>query len=126
MKQNITRCVKCQKLLQGKQRKYCSKTCKGKQHQNNSYDKQQIRGQKRKDKLIALSGGKCIKCGYNKCTAAMSFHHINPQLKSFSLDYRHLSNTTMSKIMNEFSKCELLCLNCHAEHHFTENRASRI
>lgn len=31
--------------------------------------------------LINKLGSKCIKCGYNKCTAALEFHHPNSSKK---------------------------------------------
>lgn len=31
-----------------------------------------------KEKLIEYKGGKCQICGYNKCTSALEFHHLDP------------------------------------------------
>jgi DNA-binding protein Fis len=83
----------------------------------NNYDYQKIRGLRRKLELIKLRGGKCEICGYCKNVAAFDFHHINPKEKSFQLDLRHLSNQSMSVIIEEFEKCKLLCSNCHREIH---------
>jgi hypothetical protein len=33
---------------------------------------------KTKEKLIEYKGGKCQICGYNKCTSALEFHHLDP------------------------------------------------
>ena len=63
----------------------------------NDYDKQQIRAWSRKLELVKLMGGCCSKCGYKDNIAALEFHHINPEEKSFQLDSRHLSNTSMIK-----------------------------
>ena len=30
---------------------------------------------------IKMLGGKCSKCGYNKCVDALEFHHKNPKEK---------------------------------------------
>jgi hypothetical protein len=119
---HTTHCTICNVKLIGKQTKYCSRNCKNKDtnHHYNSYIKQQERGLKRKILLLNKSGNKCSKCGYNKCTASLSFHHTNPKEKSFGLDLRALSNRTWSKIEAEFKKCELLCLNCHAELHYKQ------
>lgn len=114
------KCIKCDKTLTGLQKKYCSVACKGKAHQNNSYQAQQNRGRKRKLELIKQMGGGCSSCGYNKNTAALDFHHVDESTKSFQLDLRSLSNRTMSKIKNEANKCILLCANCHREHHNPE------
>lgn len=112
-----TRCISCNNELTGLQRKYCSASCKSKPFQHNSTEKQKIRAMKRKDMLIEKLGGKCSSCGYKKNSAALSFHHRDPASKVFGLDSRHLSNRTMSAIMEELDKCDLLCLNCHSELH---------
>ena len=84
----------------------------------NSYEKQKERAIKRKLELIKLKGGKCEKCGYNKNLGALEFHHLDPSIKEFNLDERHLSNTTIEKILNELDKCILVCSNCHKEIHY--------
>ena len=33
---------------------------------------------------IAYKGGKCQRCGYDKCVRALVFHHIDPTRKDFS------------------------------------------
>lgn len=75
---------------------------------------------KRKEfKLYAISylGGKCEKCGYNKCVAALEFHHLDPKEKEFALsDYRKLFKEKVL-INKELDKCMLLCANCHREEH---------
>ena len=86
----------------------------------NDYDKQQKRAWSRKLELINLMGGCCSKCGYKENIAALEFHHTNPEEKSFQLDARHLSNTSMDKILEESHKCVLLCSNCHREIHNPE------
>lgn len=34
---------------------------------------------------IDYKGGKCSVCGYNKCRAALEFHHTNPNEKDFGI-----------------------------------------
>lgn len=111
-------CVKCNNELSGQQTRFCSIRCKNKYYQNNSYQKQQERGIKRKDKLIEKSGGKCEICGYNRSRVSLSFHHIDPSEKSFGLDARNISNRSMKSVLEEYKKCQLLCLNCHSELHW--------
>ena len=86
----------------------------------NSYEYQKLRGIKRKLYLIELRGGCCEKCGYCKNISALDFHHKDPNDKESSLDMRHLSNSTMEKILTEFAKCKVLCANCHREEHHPE------
>ena len=38
-----------------------------------------------KHKLIQYKGGKCQKCGYDKCEGALQFHHRDPKEKEFTL-----------------------------------------
>lgn len=71
----------------------------------------------RKIKFVLLLGGKCSICGYNKNYAALHFHHKNPKEKLFSLDSRMMGAKPLIELEKEVSKCQLLCANCHAEHH---------
>lgn len=65
-----------------------------------------------KRKSIAYKGGKCIICGYNKCEAALEFHHINPENKIGIKDHLSFENSRA-----ELDKCVLLCCRCHREFH---------
>jgi len=115
-------CTICKTKLQGRQTKFCSRTCKNKCGNNShqSYSAQQIRGRQRKIELVKLFGGQCEKCGYGRNFAALEFHHLEPKSKSFQLDLRSLSNRKWSAIIEEGKKCALLCSNCHAELHNPE------
>ena len=62
-------------------------------------------------------GGKCEHCGYNANLSALEFHHKNPEEKEFQVDIRAFSNYSLEKLEAELDKCELLCSNCHKEHH---------
>ena len=112
-------CLQCRKLLTGRQSKYCSRQCKNifLNQSLQSYEAQQERGRKRKLELIKLKGNQCETCGYNNNYSALEFHHREPVDKNFQLDLRSLSNIKWEVILNEVEKCQLLCSNCHAEHH---------
>jgi hypothetical protein len=86
----------------------------------NNYEKQKERALVRKLEIIKIKGGKCEKCGYNKNISALELHHLDPSIKEFQLDSRHLSNTTFEKIIAEAEKCILVCANCHREIHHKE------
>lgn len=109
----------CETLLTGKQRLFCSKRCSNmttnKKHQD--YQAQQARGLDRKILLVKEKGGSCEKCGYKKNLASLCFHHRNGDDKDIRLDLRSLSNNSMKTIRVELEKCDLLCHNCHMEHH---------
>ncbi len=65
--------------------------------------------------LYLKSGGKCSKCGYYQCERALTFHHRNHEEKSFGLSLNQLWSKDRDSIFKEWEKCELLCMNCHAE-----------
>ncbi len=108
-------CVICGKALQGRQTKYCSKTCKNDDLQ--SYEAQQRRGLERKRRLVEEFGGCCSICGYHKNLAALVFHHTDADQKDFKTDMRSLSNRRFEAVRDEIDKCILVCANCHAELH---------
>lgn len=70
----------------------------------------------RKLKAVEYKGGKCTKCGYDKCYAAMDFHHVDPSQKEFV--WNDLRKRKWSDVILELDKCVLLCANCHREEHF--------
>lgn len=60
---------------------------------------------------------RCEKCGYDKNTAAITFHHLNPLEKEFTI--AEISKTlSQSKLKEEIKKCVVLCHNCHMEEHY--------
>lgn len=65
---------------------------------------------------IEALGGKCSTCGYNKCQAALDFHHKDPNKKNFQISKYKKREILLEELM----KCELLCKNCHAEKHEKE------
>lgn len=65
-------------------------------------------------------GLKCAKCGYNKCGAALEFHHINPEEKDEKIARMISNNYRLDAIQEEIKKCIVLCSNCHHEFHFLQ------
>jgi transposase len=72
------------------------------------------RRRKVKETLIAEAGGRCVLCGYERCAAALHFHHLDPATKSFHLGMQGVGRSIASA-RAEMMKCVLLCANCHAE-----------
>ena len=69
----------------------------------------------RKEFLVKMLGGHCKNCGYNKSLKALSFHHLHPENKKFDISNNGNLMRNWSEVITEAKKCELLCLNCHAE-----------
>ena len=65
-------------------------------------------------KIKENRGGKCIRCGYNKCLKALEFHHIDPAQKDFTISNDHFK---LMDAVKEAEKCILICSNCHKELH---------
>ena len=72
--------------------------------------------------MHGLKTNGCAICGYNKCVAALDFHHANPEDKKFGLHVSELSRKD-EDIVNELQKCVLLCNRCHKEIHVKEKEA---
>lgn len=64
-----------------------------------------------------MLGGHCTRCGYNKSIRALSFHHKKPSQKCFDISNNGSLMKPWEEVVMEAQKCELLCLNCHAELH---------
>jgi predicted RNA-binding Zn-ribbon protein involved in translation (DUF1610 family) len=80
----------------------------------------QRRRKKVKRLLVEYKGGKCEKCGYNKCIEALDFHHKNPNEKDFGISANGHTKS-LDKLKKEVDKCQLVCANCHREIHAEEN-----
>lgn len=77
------------------------------------------RRRKVKELLVEYKGGKCERCGYDKCIRALDFHHKDRDEKSFGLSSKG-HTFSLSRGKTEVDKCELLCANCHRETHDVE------
>jgi hypothetical protein len=80
--------------------------------------KDKARRKSTKQELVNMAGGKCSKCGYNKCLSALDFHHKEPNMKEFNISQAmNKRSHTIDQIKQEVLKCVLLCKNCHTELH---------
>ncbi len=64
------------------------------------------------DSIVDLE---CAICGYDKCFAAIDFHHLDPQEKDFGI--RDIQLRNKDKLRKEIAKCAVLCVRCHREYH---------
>jgi hypothetical protein len=94
------------------------KTLTDEQRKTNNYLKVKSHRQKIKEKAIEYKGGKCEKCGYDKCKWVFDFHHLIPNEKDFAIS--RYSTLAWDKVKKELDKCIMLCANCHRELHYNE------
>ena len=76
----------------------------------------------RKRWLMSLLGNRCCLCGYDRCQAALEFHHVcgkDHQISNFL-------QRKMVEVLAEVAKCVLICGNCHAEAHAGAVDVNRI
>ena len=69
----------------------------------------------KQDKAYEKYGSACKICGYDKCTRALDFHHLDPSVKE--VEPSKVFSRSWEKIQLELDKCILLCSNCHREVH---------
>lgn len=100
----LVKCDSCGKEHKTKTRNYKCSSCRSKHNRK-----------KQKQKAVDYLGGKCEKCGYNKCLDSLCFHHKDPTKKEFTVSMFWLRS--WKKIEEEIKKCQLLCANCHSEVH---------
>ncbi len=86
-----------------------------------------VSNRRRKVKMMAVEhmGGKCVKCGYQKCIAALEFHHTDPAQKDFNLAKKGCT-FSWDRVKQEIEKCILVCSNCHREIHYELKYGSLI
>lgn len=101
------------KYVDAKREKLCDD-----ERKKRNYERVKNRIQKLKQLGVEYLGGKCIKCGYNKCIWALVFHHRDPSKKEFTVGNYY--SRSWEKLKKELNKCDLLCANCHNETHFNE------
>ena len=58
----------------------------------------------------------CKECGFSH-PAALQFHHRDASEKEFNIGDATRLGWSLTRIMKEIEKCDILCANCHAIHH---------
>lgn len=91
-------------------------------YSNSTIEKSRVKNRKRNlsDWLFGLKQDKkCIICGFDH-PAALDFHHRDKASKSFNISKAPMYGWSKQRILEEISKCDVLCANCHRIHHFDE------
>jgi len=78
--------------------------------------------------LKELGLDKCSMCGYDKCFAAVEYHHPDPSLKKGKNDYpgRLFSCLPTQERIDKFKHYIPLCANCHRELHYNLNKMRSV
>lgn len=63
----------------------------------------------------------CLRCGEGD-PVLLTFHHRDPQTKSATVARLVAIPATMTRLLREIAKCDVLCVACHHAHH---NRVKR-
>lgn len=71
---------------------------------------------RRKENLIKVCGSQCTLCGYNRLSAGLEFHHIDPTQKQYGIASQGTCHNLEADLA-EVKKCILVCANCHREIH---------
>jgi hypothetical protein len=71
--------------------------------------------QAKRDRVYKEYGDKCSICGYNNCREALEWHHLDPSTKE--VEPSKVFSRSYERIIEELSKCILVCANCHREIH---------
>lgn len=92
-------------------------------YRNNKERAQATQKRSHERALLKLTNHKeslgCSICGYNKCGAALDWHHIDHTTKERRISVRTYFSP---KGEAERAKCILLCSNCHRELHWRERK----
>jgi predicted HNH restriction endonuclease len=65
-----------------------------------------------RDEYRIKFGSACQVCGYNRCLAALEFHHLDSSQKD-----GRIGHATIREIKHHPERFMLVCANCHREIH---------
>ena len=63
----------------------------------------------------------CAKCRFAEHPAALDFHHVDEDTKSYHVSNMVSNDYGWAAIMAEVEKCVVLCANCHRIEHTTND-----
>jgi len=108
---SVSNCIVCARPLSGKQRSFCSVSCKNGYYLN--YDALKARATKRKSELIQERGGSCNRCGYGSSLDALSFYDVEGE--TLGIDTNILANSSATTLKKKLVGAKVLCRNCYEE-----------
>lgn len=109
-------CPGCKRTKPGdqfhKRGPYLMGYCKPCQRKHSCRDKAKLRA-KLKAIIQKAKEQPCTDCGESHPYWAMDFDHLDPKKKAFEIGKAHSRGTSVKKLQEELSKCELVCALCH-------------
>ena len=72
-------------------------------------------GRQKRERIIALLGGKCVHCGFDTFSCSLDVHHLDTARKD--PPWASVRGWAWDRIEKELKSCILLCKNCHAAVH---------
>ena len=67
----------------------------------------------------------CLRCKENH-PACLQFHHRDPSTKRFTISQAVRLCVCVEELLEEISKCDVLCGNCHAKFHYEESHGGVV
>ena len=61
-----------------------------------------------RSRALQYKGGRCQRCGYDRCMDALEFHHLTSSKKDFGISSKGYTRS-WDRIRAELDKCMLLC-----------------
>lgn len=85
-------------------------------------DKRHWRAKERLERvrLRRSFGGKCQRCGYERCADALHFHHVHGRIEKAV----KRGKVSLKEVREHPKRFALVCANCHIEIHHRERRAT--
>lgn len=96
---------------------YVTEHCRAFRARNPGYDAKNVskRHKESKRNFKEDAGNRCAICGYNRCSYALEFHHLDESQKKH--EPSKLPRLSLKTALKELETCILLCANCHREVH---------
>lgn len=96
---------------------------KGNRGRGNTKAQNKRRKRRIKIVLVEAAGNRCVDCGWQAASyfqmMLFDFHHRDPATKSFAISKR-LKSGSKAALLEEITKCDLLCCRCHRIRHINE------
>jgi hypothetical protein len=79
--------------------------------ERNAYNTARANRRKKQIDVLKLNFGGCSDCGYNGAAEALDFDRRPGEIKTFNITKGRTFGWGL--ILDEISKCDLVCANCH-------------